>query len=50
MSPSSQYKFLRQAPRDGLSTAMQPSRFQKLHSDPWLCTFLILNACLGLTV
>ncbi len=39
MSPSSQYKFLRQAPRDGLSTAMQPSRFQKLHIDPWLCTF-----------
>ncbi|EPG7140559.1 hypothetical protein JRA21_003721, partial [Acinetobacter baumannii] len=26
MSPSPQYKFLRQAPRDGLSTAMQPSR------------------------
>ena len=50
MSPSSQYKFLRQAPRDGLSTAMQPSRFQKLHIDPWLCFFLILNACLGLTV
>ncbi|EPI4712911.1 hypothetical protein ACS6AP_003908, partial [Acinetobacter baumannii] len=25
MSPSPQYKFLRQAPRDGLSTAMQPS-------------------------
>jgi len=50
MSPSSQYKFLRQAPRDGLSTAMQPSRFQKLHIDPCLCTFLILNACLGLTV
>ncbi|MFI7853605.1 hypothetical protein ACFMJT_16090, partial [Acinetobacter baumannii] len=24
MSPSPQYKFLRQAPRDGLSTAMQP--------------------------
>lgn len=50
MSPSSQYKFLRQSPRDGLSTALQPSRFQKLHIDPWLCLFLFLNACLGLTV
>ena len=50
MAPSSQYKFLRQAPRDGLSTAMQPSRWQKLHIDPWLCLLLILNAILGLTV
>ena len=50
MAPSSQYKFLRQAPRDGLSTAMQPSRWQKLHIDPWLCLLLILNATLGLTV
>ncbi len=50
MSPSSQYKFLRQAPRDGLSTAMLPSRWQRLHIDPWLCLFLILNAMLGLTV
>lgn len=50
MSPSSQYKFLRQAPRDGLSTAMQPSRWQRLHIDPWLCLFLFLNALLGLIV
>lgn len=50
MSPSSQYKFLRQAPRDGLSTAMQPSRWQRLHIDPWLCLFLFLNTLLGLTV
>lgn len=50
MAPSSQYKFLRQAPRDGLSTAMQPSRWQRLHIDPWLCLFLFLNACLGLIV
>ena len=50
MSPSSQYKFLRQAPRDGLSTANQPSRWQQLHLDPWLCLFLVLNAALGLTV
>ncbi|WP_109440277.1 rod shape-determining protein RodA [Acinetobacter haemolyticus] len=50
MSPSSQYKFLRHAPRDGLSTATQPSRWQQLHIDPWLCLFLILNAILGLTI
>ena len=50
MSPSSQYKFLRQAPRDGLSTAAHPSRWQQLHIDPWLCLFLVLNALLGLTV
>ncbi|WP_343595009.1 rod shape-determining protein RodA [Acinetobacter sp.] len=50
MSPSPQYKFLRQAPRDGLSTAMQPSKWQRLHVDPWLCSFLILNAMLGLVV
>ncbi len=50
MAPSSQYKFLRQAPRDGLSTATQLSRWQQLHIDPWLCSFLVLNALLGLTV
>ncbi|NHC02435.1 rod shape-determining protein RodA [Acinetobacter sp. 187] len=49
MSPNSQYKFLRQAPRDGLSTADQPSRWHRLHIDPWLCLFLIINAILGLT-
>ncbi|TCM59499.1 cell elongation-specific peptidoglycan biosynthesis regulator RodA [Acinetobacter calcoaceticus] len=50
MSPNSQYKFLRQAPRDGLSTAMQPSRWQRMHIDPWLCLYLIMIALLGLTV
>ena len=50
MPPSSQYKFLRQAPRDGLSTAMQPSRWQRLHIDPWLCLCLIAITALGLTV
>ena len=50
MAPSSQYKFLRQAPRDGLSTKTIPSRWQRLHIDPWLTLFLFLNALLGLTV
>ena len=50
MLQDSQYKFLRQAPRDGLSTAMLPSKWQRLHIDPWLCLFLLLNALLGLTI
>lgn len=50
MSPNSQYKFLRQSPRDGLSTRSSISRWQRLHIDPWLSLFLILNAILGLVV
>ncbi|NHB57798.1 rod shape-determining protein RodA [Acinetobacter shaoyimingii] len=49
MPPESQYKFLRQAPRDGLSTVDIPSRWDRLHIDPWLFLFLLLNALLGLT-
>jgi rod shape determining protein RodA len=48
MPPNSQYKFLRQAPRDGLSTIDVPSRWDRLHIDPWLLLFLLLNALLGL--
>lgn len=29
---------------------MQPTRWQRLHIDPWLLSFLLLNALLGLTV
>lgn len=50
MSPNSQYKFLRQSPRDGLSTRSSISRWQRLHIDPWLSLFLILNTILGLVV
>jgi rod shape determining protein RodA len=49
MSPSSQYKFLRQAPRDGLSTAMQPSRGNNSILTLGF-VFFILNALLGFTV
>ncbi|SDB84495.1 rod shape-determining protein RodA [Acinetobacter boissieri] len=49
-SPNTQYKFLRQSPRDGLSTAMKPSAWQRIHIDPWLFSFLLMNACLGLFV
>lgn len=49
MPANSQHKFLRHAPRDGLSTAHIPSRWHQLHIDPWLCLFLLLNALIGLT-
>lgn len=48
MSPNSQHKFLRQAPRDGLSTALQSTFLERMHLDPWLLLFLLANACLGL--
>ena len=50
MTTPPQSKFLRQAPRDGLSTASLPSKWHKLHLDPWLCLYLLLTAILGLTV
>ena len=49
MSSPPQYKFLRHAPRDGLSTRMLPSKWQRLHIDPWLSLFIFLNGLLGLT-
>lgn len=49
MSSPPQYKFLRHAPRDGLSTRMLPSKWQRLHIDPWLSLFIFLNSLLGLT-
>ena len=50
MIPSQQYRFLRQSLRDGRSIKHDPSRWAKLHLDPWLLCFLILNAVLGLLV
>lgn len=44
------YKFLRQAPRDGFTTSHQPSFWHRLHLDPWLLLFLIINAGLGIVV
>ncbi len=43
-------KFLRYAPRDGLSVRNRLSFWDKIHLDPWLLGFLLLNALLGLTV
>lgn len=50
MAPSPHYRFLRHAPRDGTTMLMQPTRWQRLHLDPWLLSFLLLNALLGLSV
>ncbi len=50
MIPSQQYRFLRQSLRDGRSIKHDSSRWAKLHLDPWLLCFLVLNAILGLMV
>ena len=50
MIPSQQYRFLRHSLRDGRSIKKDSSRWTKLHLDPWLLCFLILNAILGLMV
>jgi rod shape determining protein RodA len=50
MIPSQQYRFLRQSLRDGRSIKHDSSRWAKLHLDPWLLCFLLLNAVLGLMV
>ncbi|MFH7766501.1 rod shape-determining protein RodA [Acinetobacter sp. BSP-28] len=50
MVPSPQYRFLRHSLRDGRSIKHDSSRWAKLHLDPWLLSFLVLNAILGLMV
>lgn len=48
MVPTQQYRFLRRSLRDGRSLNEQTSRWDKLHLDPWLLLFLVINAVLGL--
>lgn len=50
MIPSPQYRFLRHSLRDGRSIKHDSSRWAKLHLDPWLLSFLVLNSILGLMV
>lgn len=50
MIPSLQYRFLRHSLRDGRSIKHDSSRWAKLHLDPWLLAFLLLNSMLGLMV
>ncbi len=50
MIPTPQYRFLRRSLRDGRSINPHSSKWAKLHLDPWLLVFLILNAMLGLLV
>lgn len=50
MAESPQYRFLRYAPRDGSTMQIKPSRWERMHIDPWLTGLLILTAGLGLVV
>ncbi|MCH4246240.1 rod shape-determining protein RodA [Acinetobacter populi] len=43
-------RFLRYAPRDGSQVRYPLSMWERIHLDPWLLSFLLLNALLGLTV
>ena len=45
-----QNRFLRHAPRDGSQMHHRPPFWQRIHIDPWLLCFLLMNAVLGLTV
>lgn len=44
------YKFLRQAPRGGFNNGNKTSFWQRLHLDPWLLLFILLNISLGIIV
>lgn len=50
MADNPQYRFLRYAPRDGSTMQIKPTRWERLHIDPWLTGLLILTASLGLVV
>lgn len=43
-------RFLRYAPRDGSHARYPHSFWERIHIDPWLLSFLLMNAILGLTV
>ncbi|KAA8735006.1 rod shape-determining protein RodA [Acinetobacter qingfengensis] len=43
-------RFLRYAPRDGSQIRYAPTFWQRIHLDPWLLSFLLMNAMLGLTI
>ncbi len=50
MTENPQYRFLRYAPRDGSTMQIKPSRWERMHIDPWLTGLLVLTASLGLVV
>lgn len=50
MTDTPQYRFLRYAPRDGSNMQLTPSRWERVHIDPWLTGLLLLLASLGLVV
>ncbi len=50
MADTPQYRFLRYAPRDGSNMQITPTRWERLHIDPWLTGIFLIIASLGLVV
>ncbi len=50
MADTPQSRFLRYAPRDGSNMQMRPTRWERLHIDPWLTGLFLIIASLGLVV
>lgn len=50
MAENPQYRFLRYAPRDGSNMQLNPTRWERIHVDPWLTGLFLLIASMGLVV
>lgn len=50
MAENPQYRFLRYAPRDGSNMQLSPTRWERIHVDPWLTGLFLLIASMGLIV
>ncbi|TEU28645.1 rod shape-determining protein RodA [Alkanindiges illinoisensis] len=50
MAENPQYRFLRYAPRDGSNMQLNPTRWERIHVDPWLTGLFLLIASMGLIV
>ncbi|ONG39849.1 rod shape-determining protein RodA [Alkanindiges hydrocarboniclasticus] len=50
MAENPQYRFLRYAPRDGSNMQLSPTRWERMHIDPWLTGLFLLIASMGLVV
>ncbi len=50
MADTPQYRFLRYAPRDGSNMQITPTRWERLHIDPWLTGLFLIIASFGLVV
>ena len=50
MADTPQYRFLRYAPRDGSNMQITPTRWERLHIDPWLTGLFLIITSFGLVV